>query len=58
MIPQFCKTYYEEVEKIHAAQKELINKNSDIILGSSYTYDHYVPDEVNYNNSGYKIKFL
>ena len=47
-------TYYEGVEKIHKAQENLIKNNSDIILGSSYAYTHYIPDKANYEKSTYK----
>ena len=36
------------VEIIHSAQEELIKNNSDIILGSSYSYDTYVPSYSDY----------
>ena len=35
----------EGVEKIHAAQENLINNNEDIILGSTYSYDKYIPNK-------------
>ena len=37
------------VEQIHKTQENIISQNEDIILGSSYSYEHYVPDETNYN---------
>ena len=36
------------VEIIHDAQEELIKNNNDIILGSSYSYDTYVPSYTDY----------
>lgn len=38
------------------AQEQLINENSDIILGSAYPYNHYVPDATTYNSEEYKTK--
>lgn len=45
---------YDGVKKIFLAQEELIKENDDIILGSSYSYDRYVPDEATYNSNAYK----
>ena len=36
-------SYLDGVEIVHTAKVELANENSDIILGSSYAYDHYAP---------------
>jgi len=44
---------YERVETIHQAQENLALKNDDIIIGSSYAYNRYIPDEETYNSSGY-----
>ncbi len=41
----------EKVQKIHKAQVQLAKNNSDILLGSSYSYDRYIPDETTYNGS-------
>ena len=38
------------IAPVHQAQEELIRKNKDIILGSSYFYDRYVPAEEDYEN--------
>lgn len=45
--------YYEDVEKIHKAQEELINENADIICGSTYSYDRYIPDKDTYEKEDY-----
>lgn len=50
--------HYEGVKQIHQAQEELINENDDIILGTSYAYDHYVPDETNYNSEDFKTNIF
>ncbi len=47
----------EQVEKVHIAQEELIAENEDIILGSSYSYDRYVPKQSDYENCTTKIAF-
>ena len=49
------KSNYTSVKNINAAQVQLAN-NSDIILGSSYAYDRFIPDEKNYNSSNYSTK--
>ena len=33
------------VEKIHTAQENIINNHEDIILGTSYSYDKYIPNK-------------
>jgi len=38
------------IDSVHQAQEELIRKNKDIILGSSYFFDRFVPDESDYEN--------
>ena len=43
------------IEAVHQAQKELIKENKDIILGSSYFYDRYVPREKDYQNCNTKV---
>ena len=44
------------VSQMHNSQENLINNNSDIILGSSYDYNHYVPDEETYNSDNFTTK--
>ena len=44
---------YQKVENIHNAQVQLAEENDDIVLGSSYAYDYYLPDKTTYNNSNY-----
>ena len=43
-------------EQMYNTQEYLIRTNSDIILGSSYPYDHYVPDEETYNSNAFSTK--
>lgn len=43
------------IEAVHQAQKELIKENKDIILGSSYFYDRFVPSEKDYKNCNTKV---
>lgn len=38
------------INVIHQAQEELIKENNDIILGSSYFYDRFVPTKNDYKN--------
>ena len=45
--------YYQDVKNVHNAQVQLASENSDIILGSSYAYDRFIPDKANYNSSNY-----
>lgn len=47
---------YEQIKNLHQAQEELIQENEDIILGSSYSYDRYVPNEETYNSDNYENK--
>lgn len=44
-------SYYPDAVTIHTAQLELINENSDIIKGSSFAWDRYVPNREAYNDS-------
>lgn len=44
------------ISQVHKSQENLIKNNSDIILGSSYDYDHYIPDENTYNSSSFSTK--
>ena len=46
----------DAVNIIHQALERLIG-NSDIILGSTFSYDKYVPIESDYNNCNTKITF-
>ncbi len=41
-------TTFKEAVNMNKTQKKLIEENDDIILGSSFAFDHYVPDEHNY----------
>ena len=43
------------VNNKHMAYEELIEENDDIILGSSYAYDRYVPNEAQYSLCNTKI---
>ena len=45
--------YYDGIPNVHLAQEQLVNENEDIILGSSYAYDRYVPTEEIYNSEQY-----
>ena len=47
------KDNYQDVKNVHNAQVQLASENSDIILGSSYAYDRFIPDKTNYNSSNY-----
>ena len=44
-----------QVNNKHNVYKELINENTDIILGSSYAYDRYIPDESQYSSCNTKV---
>ena len=44
---------YQEVNNVHNAQVQLASENKDIILGSSYAYDRFIPDKTTYNSSSY-----
>lgn len=44
----------ERLAAVHWAQEELIQENDDIILGSSYFYDRFVPAESDYENCNTK----
>ena len=44
---------YENVVNIHKAHTELASENEDIILGSSFPFDRYIPDKDTYNSSDY-----
>ncbi len=50
--------HYKGTMQIHQAQEELINENNDIILGTSYAWDHYVPDETNYKSEEFKTNIF
>ena len=50
-------TNYFKIATVHRAQKELINENKNIILGSSYAYDRYVPEKVVYESNNYTNKY-
>ena len=45
----------EQLNRVHIAQEEIIKKESDIILGSSYFYDRYVPIKSDYKNCNTKV---
>lgn len=42
------ESIFNNVVAMHETQEKLIKENTDIILGSSFDFDHYVPDEHNY----------
>ena len=42
---------YNGVELIHTAQKKVVDENNDVILGTSFPYDHFVPDQANYKGT-------
>ena len=44
-------SYAEGVKAINEAQRELIDEDSNIILGSDFPYKHYVPGRDDYNNT-------
>ena len=44
-----------KVNNVHNAQEQLIQENSDIILGSSFPYDRYVSTESDYSNCNTKV---
>ena len=46
---------YDGVVGVHRAQESLISNNHDIILGSSYSWDKYVPDREHYNGTNYDL---
>ena len=48
--------YFKRVQNIHKAQESLIKYNNDIILGSSFIYDRYIPDQSNYESTKFKTK--
>lgn len=45
---------YDQVNNIHNAQEELANENNDIIIGSRYAYNRYVPNQSTYNSTAFK----
>ena len=47
------KDNYKDVLNIHNAQIQLSSENNDIVLGSTYAYDRFVPDKTNYNSANY-----
>ena len=49
---------YSKINIIKGAQAELASENNDIIIGSSYAYDRYVPNESIYNSSSYTTKIF
>lgn len=49
---------FSQVNKINKAQKQLALENNDIIIGSSYAYDRYIPDEKTYNSVKYNNKLF
>ena len=46
-------TFIEETELMHEEQELIIESNDDIILGSSYLYERYIPDETTYESDEY-----
>ena len=46
---------YDGVVGVHRAQESLISNTHDIILGSSYSWDKYVPDREHYNGTNYDL---
>ena len=44
-------SYTEGVKAINEAQRELIDEDSNIVLGSDFPYKHYVPGRDDYNNT-------
>lgn len=48
--------YFKRVQNIHKAQESLIKNNNDIILGSSFIYDRYIPDKSNYESNKFTTK--
>ena len=40
----------KQVNQVHKAQEEIIKENPDIILGSAYFYNRYIPAKSDYNN--------
>ena len=40
----------KQVNIVHQAQEELIKENKDIILGSSYFYNRFIPEKQDYKN--------
>ena len=44
---------YPRVNRINKAQKQLALDNENIIIGSSYAYDRYIPNELTYNSVNY-----
>ena len=40
----------KQVNQVHQAQEQLIKENKDIILGSSYFYNRYIPMKKDYVN--------
>lgn len=49
---------YLQVNNINKAQKQLALENKDIIIGSSYAYDRYIPNEKTYNSVSYYNKIF
>lgn len=41
------------VRQLHNSQENLIQNNDDIILGSSFAYDYYVPDATTYYSNNF-----
>lgn len=48
---------YNGVKAIHEAQEYLIKNNDNIILGSNYSYKHYVPNREVYDSADYLSSF-
>lgn len=45
----------KQVNQVHQAQEEIIKENPNIILGSSYFYDRYVPTKKDYKNCNTQV---
>lgn len=51
-------TFYPDALTIHTAQLELIDENNDIISGSSFVWDRYVPNSSAYNDMSFNNKLF
>lgn len=47
---------YDNIQNIHNAQVEIAKENGEIILGSTYAYDRYIPDKNRYNSDSFKTE--
>ena len=49
---------YDYVQKINQAQKELAEENDNIIIGSTYPYDHWIPEQTVYESDSCEVSSI